>query len=559
MSTAIIHKKTAISGRSPTTSQLEYGELAINTVDGKVFFKYDPGSGAVLATLLEVTEDNLAVDPSGLGNSSSTTLAGVLNDLDGAITSAVSGGLTSVASDSTLSGNGTSGSPLSVTIGLNNLSDVDIATTAPTTGQVLKWNGTNFVPADDTDTQLALSGASVGDLGDVDITTTAPTSGQVLKWNGTAFVPADDIDTTLTFGSIDQHTDVDTSTTAPTDGQVLTWVNANSAWEPADAAATYTDSDADARIAAASIGDLSDVDTTTAAPISGQALVWDGSKWEPGTISGSGNVSYAEQNIVSDTYTGDGTTVDFNTSLLPNSEDHVLVSLNGIVQDPSTYSLFSNTITFATAPSNGDNVELRTFEGFTADVQMNNYFSYVFTTTADVTSITGNDDNSNTLDYTPNRLEVYVNGVRLVNGSDYTATNGTSISFNETVFDGSVIEVVSLASATLFSQGAFEITSSSQPLTTTVANQVVALFDKTVYRTAKFFVQMSHASAGYHATEVLVVHDGTNAYWTEYGTIFSILSLGDISVGINGDNVELRVTPVNTSTTVKAKRISVEV
>lgn len=518
MSTAIIHKKTAVTGRSPSTSQLEYGELAINTVDGKIFFKYDPGSGDTLATILEVTEDNLAVDPSGLGNANSNTLAGVLNDLDGAITSAVSGGLTTVATDSTLSGNGTSGSPLSVTIGLNNLSDVDIATTAPTSGQVLKWNGTNFVPADDTDTQLALSGASIDDLGDVD-----------------------------------------TTTVAPTDGQILTWDNANSVWEPADAPAGYTDSDADARIAAASIGDLSDVDTTTAAPISGQALVWDGAKWEPGTISGSGNVSYAEQNIVSDTYTGDGTTVDFNTSLLPNSEDHVLVSLNGIVQDPSTYSLFSNTITFATAPSNGDNVELRTFEGFTADVQMNNYFSYVFTTTADVTSVTGSDDNSNTLSYTPNRLEVYVNGVRLVNGSDYTATNGTSISFNETVFDGSVVEVVSLASATLFSQGAFEITSSSQPLTTTVANQVVALFDKTVYRSAKFFVQMSHASAGYHATEVLVVHDGTNAYWTEYGTIFSILSLGDISVGINGDNVELRVTPVNTSTTVKAKRISVEV
>jgi hypothetical protein len=50
----------------------------------------------------------------------------------------------------------------------------------------------------------------------------------------------------------------------------------------------FTDARADARIAAASIDDLSDVDTTTAAPTTGQALVWDGSQWEPGTVSGGG-------------------------------------------------------------------------------------------------------------------------------------------------------------------------------------------------------------------------------------------------------------------------------
>ena len=46
----------------------------------------------------------------------------------------------------------------------------------------------------------------------------------------------------------------------------------------------YTDARADARIAAASIDALSDVDTTTSAPSTGQALVWDGSKFEPGTV-----------------------------------------------------------------------------------------------------------------------------------------------------------------------------------------------------------------------------------------------------------------------------------
>ena len=53
----------------------------------------------------------------------------------------------------------------------------------------------------------------------------------------------------------------------------------------------YTDSAVDARIASASIDDLSDVDTSTVAPTDGQALVWDNtnSKWEPGTVSGGGS------------------------------------------------------------------------------------------------------------------------------------------------------------------------------------------------------------------------------------------------------------------------------
>ena len=73
---------------------------------------------------------------------------------------------------------------------IGSLSDVD--TTGITTGQVLKWDGTQFVAADDVDTTLVLSGQSIGDLGDVDITATPPTIGQVLKWDGTKFIPGDD-------------------------------------------------------------------------------------------------------------------------------------------------------------------------------------------------------------------------------------------------------------------------------------------------------------------------------------------------------------------------------
>lgn len=401
MSTVLQHKRSSTTGLAPTTSQLAYGELAINTHDGTLFLKKDDGSGAVIVTLREVTEDNLAVDTTGFLNSYSSVLSDVLSDFDAAI------------------------------------------------------------------------------------------------------------------------------------------------------------DDAGGKIYLSSIGDLADVDTTTNAPITGQFLKWDGTNWVPAAGGGGGGVTYAEQSVVSDSFTGNGSTTAYTVSLIPDSEDHVMVMLNGIVQDPSTYSLLGTTLTFVTAPASGDNIELRTFSGFSTSVALNNYKSYRFTIAGNTSTITGLDDNGDTLSYTGGRIELYVNGVRLSNGVDYTATNGTSVSFNQTIFAGSVVEIVSLATAALLNE-ALQIQTESIALSTTTANQPVASFAKADYRTAKFLVQMSHASAGYHATEVLVLHNGTTVFTTEYATIFTNSSLGTVDAIVNGSNIELVVTPANTNTTVKTKRISVE-
>lgn len=477
MSTAIIHKKTAISGRLPTTSQLELGEIAINTYDGTLHIKKDDGSASI------VTIGQIA--------------------------------------------------------SIGDIGDVDTTTTSPTTGQVLKWDGTNWVPQNDIDTTLTLSAESIGSLGDVDIT--GITNGQILEWDS---ANSKFIAVTPVAGY--SSTNFDTDFAGKTTTDLAEGLNLY-----------YTDARADARIAAASIDDLSDVDTSTTSPTTGQALAWNGASWVPQTISGSGNTTYSEQTIVSDPYTGNGTQVDFSTSIVPQSEDSVMVMLNGVVQDPQTYSLLGDVVTFSTAPANGDNVELRTFSGFSTSVQLSNYYSYVYTLSSDATSVSGSDDNSQTLAYQIGKVEVYVNGVRLVDGDDYTATNTTSISFNETVFAGSVVEVVSLASAALLNE-ALQIQSSSQVLTTTTANQAVEVFDAATYGTAKFIVQMKHATAGIQSSEVLVTHDGSNAYFTVYGEIYSTAVLGTISADVNSGNVRLLVTPVNTNTTVKTKRISVE-
>lgn len=70
---------------------------------------------------------------------------------------------------------------------------------------------------------------SVGDLSDVDTTTVAPISGQVLKWDGANWVPG-----TGGVAAIDDLSDVDTTTVAPTDGQILRWNSVTSNWEPQD-------------------------------------------------------------------------------------------------------------------------------------------------------------------------------------------------------------------------------------------------------------------------------------------------------------------------------------
>jgi hypothetical protein len=57
------------------------------------------------------------------------------------------------------------------------------------------------------------------------------------------------------------------------------------------------------------------------------------------------------------------------------------------------------------------------------------------------TSVSGTDDNGLTLTYTPNYEQVYLNGVLLVRGQDYTATNGTSITGLTALAANDVVEV----------------------------------------------------------------------------------------------------------------------
>ncbi len=280
---------------------------------------------------------------------------------------------------------------------IDDLSDVDTTTSAPSVGEHLEWDGSNWVPgaagggtflslsdtpgsfaaagtffvrvnagatavefvadpgytvaghthveADITDLQnYALVGHthveaditdlqayvlptdSVDILADVDTTTVTPVSGDMLAWNGTNWVPASGMapgahaSTHVSLGSdeIDGDVlDIDfvpsnyTRSTAPTEVTTVVELTAHLAGIDAEILTInnnftgHTHVEADItdlqayllNINAESIDELSDVDTTTSTPVSGDVLQWNGTNWVPVAADTPGPHTHVEADI----------------------------------------------------------------------------------------------------------------------------------------------------------------------------------------------------------------------------------------------------------------------
>lgn len=96
--------------------------------------------------------------------------------------------------------------------------------------------------------------------------------------------------------------------------------------------------------------------------------------------------------------------------------------------------------------------------------------------------------------------------------------------------------------------------------TTTVATTsetVTDQFSTTEFRSAEYLVQIAQGSS-YQVSKILLVHDGTTPYITEYGTLLSGSTLGTLDVDITGGNARLLVTMANAaSASVKVSRTSI--
>lgn len=266
----------------------------------------------------------------------------------------------------------------------------------------------------------------------------------------------------------------------------------------------------DTKIAAASIGDLLDVDTTGAA--ADKVLKYDAvnSEWIVGDAAATvltltdvtDNAYTSKAGYVLQVNTGatamelkdpaevvwasqervvlNGSGVATYSLGFTGSQSHAMVFVGGVIQDPTThYTITGSSITFTSNIPSG-----------TQAVVIN----------PAVASVPYLQPASVTADKLGASVKAYVQG------SDVSATGSTTID----TFAGGT------------------------------------------YRSAKYIMQVDDGSGNYETREALVVHDGTTAYITEYAMVYTGADLlGDASVTMSGSDVLLQYTPTSGTVTVK--------
>jgi len=186
--------------------------------------------------------------------------------------------------------------------------------------------------------------------------------------------------------------------------------------------------------------------------------------------------------------------------------------------------------------------------------------SYSFTTSNGQTVITGTDDFGQTLSHnTTNVGGVYLNGVLLRANTDYTYSTSNRITLTEGAGTDDLLTIQTFGSTTNFVNVNVDISSNTKT-TTTTSETVVDSWGTGDYRSAKYVVQMTNnANSTYQTSEVMVLHDGSTTYLTEYGIVKSLNTLGSIDSDISSGSVRLKVTPINADTTIKVVRTSITV
>ncbi|TNE62287.1 MAG: tail fiber domain-containing protein [Bacteroidetes bacterium] len=225
----------------------------------------------------------------------------------------------------TISGNGTLANPL------------NLDPQGAIVGQVLKFNGTNWIPGTDNDsgpdnwgTQVIISDSELTGDGTVgsplELAGQGATPGQVLKWNGASWSPEDDNDsggddwgaqvaftnTTLT-GNGTGGNELGIAQQGATNGQVLKWDTGLNSWIPADdndsapdnwgTQVVISDSELTGDGTVGSPLELADQGATP-----GQVLKWNGASWSPEDDNDTGGDDWGAQTALTDaTIAGNGT------------------------------------------------------------------------------------------------------------------------------------------------------------------------------------------------------------------------------------------------------------
>jgi hypothetical protein len=153
MANTVVLKRSAVPNKTPTTSDLALGELALNTNDGNLFFKRDvSGTQSILSVATLTGSQTLTNKTLQAAVLTSTLTAGGTTGTNGQLLASTGSGVQWVTRDVST---------------LDSLTDVVIS--SPASNEVLKFNGSVWVNAEaDTTVASAVFAANAeSDLGSV--------------------------------------------------------------------------------------------------------------------------------------------------------------------------------------------------------------------------------------------------------------------------------------------------------------------------------------------------------------------------------------------------------
>jgi len=229
---------------------------------------------------------------------------------------------------------------------INFLSDVDTTSSAPSTGQVLKWDGAKWAPGVDATTGGAGTDADTLDgfdgsyyldynnlnntpailaLDSLSIGVENPASGNgAISYNnatgefkytpptaagiGAIGTEVNDLSAAVVWANVP---DVNITASSVTQHQASLSITESQISDLQSYITDYTVVATD--LNTISIDALSDVDTTTSAPSTNDVLQWNGANWVPAVVSGGGGSGDPDQNLWQD-ISGDTGTVTANTT-----------------------------------------------------------------------------------------------------------------------------------------------------------------------------------------------------------------------------------------------------
>ena len=180
-------------------------------------------------------------------------------------------------------------------------------------------------------------------------------------------------------------------------------------------------------------------------------------------------------------------------------------------------------------------------------------------TSAVIDGITITDNNVGTNSSNANlELSGSGSGSVTISGFTFPTSDGSDGQFIKTNGTGTLSFATLSAGTTLNYSDIVDATTTVASSATTVMNT----FAHATYRSAKYFVSITTADESrYEIVEANVTHDGTNAFISTFGSTTNYTGgLAVFSAGINGSNVEVKVTNISADSCVfKFQRTAIDV